>query len=601
MVYKGKTLLSKVDPAARAEKIIAGLTLREKTLYLCPSPIHGHGLELLSKRLKEAFPENSSAILCVEAEAELYEISKSSLPEIFHHQNNSLIKIFFSDASLVSAGSLAKAGMPASAASAAAASSIEDLLSFFRKTWGKRDFRRIECLKLTGGWQLHPGLYDELEKTLGNEIALNWGNAMTLIKLGRLYIKNLIRNIPLLANACDLKHLDYGSSPLLVLGAGPSLDKTLNDLSHYSGGKIKPPGERPYKIICVDTCLPILHERDIVPDLVVILESQHWNLRAFSGARDRNIDAAIDLSSLPSSTTVLKGKNNLFFTPWSEIRLFERLDAAGFLPLTIPPLGSVGLSAVFIALRCTRGKVFTAGLDFSFSLDTYHARSSPSQDELDRKQNRFKSKLNIAASFREGCFQTLSKMGTMVRSDPALRNYRDLFEQEFAASGIIDIDSPGLPLGVQTHSAEKAFALLNTGAATGTPGSTANMAAAAPDSTDSRIAPPASMANIGKIDNSSSLQSKEKIATFINLELSLLKNLRAILSGGTYAGEMPIDYSLEDLLDKLDYLWAHFPDCAGAGGKHPGTNDLSFLKRVRTEIDPFIKLWEMALWSPQLL
>ena len=579
MVYKGKTLLSRVNPAAQAEKIIAGLSIREKTLYLCPSPIYGHGLELLIKKINEAANdtslENSSAILCVEADSELCEISKSSLALIFAENINKK-NVYFSDAS-----------------------SVEEILSFFRKTWGKRHFRRIESLRLTGGWQLNPSLYDEMEKTLRSEIALAWGNAMTLIKLGRLYIKNLIQNLPLLANAGDLKDLDYGSSPILVLGAGPSLDKTLTDLSHYSGGKIKPPGERPCKIICVDTCLPILHERGIVPDLVVVLESQHWNLRAFSGARDRYIDAAIDLSSLPSSTRVLKGKNHLFFTPWSEIKLFDRLDAAGFLPLSIPPLGSVGLSAVFIALRCTRGTVFTGGLDFSFSLDSYHARSSPSQDELDRKQNRFKSRLNIAAAFRDGSFQTLSKKGSNVRSDPALRNYRDLFEQEFASSGIIDIDSPGLPLGVPSLPPEKFFALLNAGASTGSPGTS---------------------------DTSSRLQPKEKIVSFIMQELDQLKLLRAILSGelsqsGIPASDLPAvlgtttPSSLDELLDKVlyqnDYLWAHFPDCAGAGEKHPGTQDLSFLKRVRTEIDPFIKLWEMSLrdsslrdtslaaWSPQ--
>ncbi|MDR0399710.1 MAG: hypothetical protein LBH51_02045, partial [Treponema sp.] len=52
---------------------------------------------------------------------------------------------------------------------------------------------------------------------------------------------------------------------------------------------------------------------------------------------------------------------------------------------------------------------------------------------------------------------------------------------------------------------------------------------------------------------------------------------------------------LETLLDECDYLWAHFPECAETGGRRPGAGDISFLRRVRFEIDPFLKLWDLAL------
>ncbi|MDR2303811.1 MAG: hypothetical protein LBE10_04415, partial [Treponema sp.] len=77
------------------------------------------------------------------------------------------------------------------------------------------------------------------------------------------------------------------------------------------------------------------------------------------------------------------------------------------------------------------------------------------------------------------------------------------------------------------------------------------------------------------------------IDVFVERELSALRALLSILTGerqGT--GE-----ELETLLDFCDYLWAYFPDCAGAGGRRPPATDISFLKRVRAEIEPFLSLF----------
>ena len=68
------------------------------------------------------------------------------------------------------------------------------------------------------------------------------------------------------------------------------------------------------------------------------------------------------------------------------------------------------------------------------------------------------------------------------------------------------------------------------------------------------------------------------------------------------SGETAMDYdTLLALIDECDYLWAHFPDYAAAN-RHPGKNEMeagapaaiSFLKRLRVEIDPFLKLWDLS-------
>ena len=502
---------------------------------------------MLILRLKEE-RKFGSAILCVEADGELFDLSRKAFADSSSG--------FFADEKIA----LIKETSP------------ENLCAFVRKTWGERAFHRVEPVHLTGGWQLFPLLYKEMEDALSHEIAVEWGNAMTLIRLGRLYARNLIRNLALIGEA-DNSALDFGAAPVLALGAGPSMDIILDELTSLSGGKIPKPGKRPYKIVCADTCLKALVEREILPDLVVILESQHWNLRAFIGIRNREIDAALDLSSLPASTRVLRGKRCFYATGWTKLRLLERLEKEGILPEACPPLGSVGLTTVALALRTGCGPVLTGGIDFSYTMDALHARSTPGHSDLLNRLNRIRSLFPVNAAFRDGTFSTISKTGKPVRSDPAMRNYRNLFEREFSLPTeaahnprLFDITGTGLSLGVKTVSPAEAFAILNR-------------------SGETHSSPvPTEGSWKGKT-------SSGKIIDFINRETGYLSSLKDMLTGAI----PPESERIEELLDKCDYLWAHFPECAGAGGFKPPATDLGFLKRVRTEIEPFQKCWQLAM------
>jgi hypothetical protein len=537
VLYRGKTLLSRVDPAGQAERLVAGLTVKDRTLYFCPSPLYGYGLDILAEKLG-----NNSAVLCAEADKNLFDLSRKNMGGLLNPDSGGFRKICLVNLS--------------------GGESIPSLCAYVRKVWGERRFRRVETLRFSGGWQLFPRLYDEAASALGRDIAAAWGNAMTLIKLGRLYIRNAIRNLASLARYDDISALDYGAAPALVLGAGPSLDGVLDGIKDFFGSPAMEPEGRFFRVICADTCIPCLRERGILPDLVVVLESQHWNLGDFTGSRGWPADAAFDLSSLPASTEVLGGRRFVFTTPWTELRLFGRLEESGLLPAALTPLGSVGLTAVELARRLTSGPVIAGGIDFSFTADRYHARSAPGHLARLAGSSRFKSLVNAAAAYRAGTFTALSKKSFPVRSDPAMRGYRDLFEQEFGADpGIFDIEGTGLPLGVKTLAMGEALERLNS---------------------FREGPPPARIPQDRK-------NRRETLKSFIEREKVLIAGLKDILTGAASPD------ALEELLDGCDYLWAHFPECAGAGGRRPDTADISFLKRIRAEIDPFIRLWEMSL------
>jgi hypothetical protein len=556
--WKGKTLLSGVDPAGRAEQVAESIPVRDRTLYLCPSPLYGYGLERLIERIS-GFP--NAALLCIEAEPELFALAQEHLSAAL--KNSKILRL----TNRCEAGTLC---------------------ALIRQEWGPRFFRRVEMVRLNGGWQLHRELYDMLAESLRREIALNWGNAMTLTKLGRRYILNALRNLRLIPRCRPLQELNFGGAPALVLGAGPSLDNLLDSLQSRFGNALRLPQYRPFRIICVDTCLAAMRERGITPDLAVILECQHWNLDDFVGLSGWNVPAALDLSALPRSAHVLSGGLFLFFTPWTSLKIFDRLAAAELLPLRLPPLGSVGLSAAAIARRLTHGAIITAGLDFSFTPDSYHARSTPGHKNKLRRQTRFTGILNADAAFGGAVMGAVSKTGGAVLSTPAMRNYRDLFEREFGGiahngGGFFDIESGGLPLGVKTLSLEEAFDLLSERKEShgGTEG-TGNTERIQNFNDPCPPCPPC--------------LRERSLETFIKNEQSRLVLLRDMLTGAAVMDSG----ALVTLIDECDYLWAHFPDYAAAD-RRPGKEELSggaalsFLNRLRVEIDPFLRLWDNAL------
>jgi hypothetical protein len=166
-----------------------------------------------------------------------------------------------------------------------------------------------------------------------------------------------------------------------------------------------------------------------------------------------------------------------------------------------------------------------------------------------------------------------------------MRSYRALFEQEFASdSRLFDIADSGLPLGIKTLSMDEAVKLLEAGPADA---GAAEEAEFAHNADGAHVeGPPAQEEAL-----------REKLRRFAQNEKERLIMLRAILTGETSAEQ------LDALIDECDYLWAHFPDYAAAGGRRPGGQEiaeaspaaLSFLKRIRTEIDPALALLERTL------
>ncbi|MDR2602023.1 MAG: DUF115 domain-containing protein [Spirochaetaceae bacterium] len=501
-----KNLLSQIDPATQAEKAVAAVPVQSRTLYICPSPLFGYGLDRFLQQLPE-----TSAIAAVEAEKPLFDWTAANINQ--NLKKNARFTLTF-------------AKTPFTAAS--------KILGDFHP--GR--FRRAVMLTNSAAWQINAQFYKQTLDCIQNEIALEWGNAATITKLGRLYARNTVRNLSLLAFCPNAGDLNFGRDSILVASAGPSLPATLENalskgLLHRNSEEGTFTGER-MRVVAVDTALQTLAAYGIKPDLAVALEAQHWNIADFTGLSGKNIPLAMDISALPRTAYVFEKPPYLFWTEWARLNFLERLKTQNVLPLQLPPLGSVGLTAYALARRLTAGRVICAGMDFSFVPCLYHCRDSPGHKKLLRELNRLKSPYPLGSVYRKGAFWLSSGGGKACRSDPALERYRNSFSK----------------LQAQENNFFTRNAL-----------------------------------------EQKRLSGQERTAAVKNIvqeEKDRLNRLFDILNMKT-----PPTSDLERLINECDYLWAHFPECAGKDGWRPPITDGVFLKRVIMEIEPFLNLLNM--------
>lgn len=542
--YRDKTLLSTIDPIEQARRIVQTTRIFNRTLYVCVSPLLGYGLSSLVERSTE-----DSAVLALETDPLLMDLSEGEIDgELRNHPKFRLL----------------------------CTRSPAELCSFVRKAWGPRRFRRLELVQIGAGVQFEQGLYENLITALERDLAIDWANAMTLTKLGRRYSRNMVYNLPLLLESPLFPPFLDSQQPILVLGAGPSLDGALEDLGR-SLPLSSPKKDRSFSILCVDTALGALVERGIEPDAVVALEAQQWNLRDFLGARRCESQLWMDLSALPATAQAVRGPVSVFFTEWTPLAIFDRLRRAQLLQTELPPLGSVGLSAVALALGKTKAPLVLAGLDFSYLPGRYHAKGSPSHTEALLRVHRFLSPFEPGVAYRPRVVKVVGK-GDEVYTDPVLRGYRDLFEREFGSSNrMYDMGSFGLPLGVPRLTVEEAARILRS------------------DGADKRTDPLGGPQRIGSIPDGGlkkNIELKEGLRNFLKDEQERLFQLRDLLSGTT--GGTVQESEARRLILEVDYVWAHFPEYAAADRSANLVLEPSFLKRLRAELDPFIKYYRIA-------
>ena len=522
--YNERFLYSKYNPEKNILKIVENISILPGTLILCFSPLLGYGINNLIRKLP-----NDCILLGCEIDEELFSITKEFCSKLEKSSSNRFY--------LLSPSEVKK---------------LPILLETEAKNYlQKRNIKRIIKIDFSAGTTLYPEFYSNLEITLQNIINQFWKNRITLVNFGRRYSRNLIKNLSSLKNSVPLTSLfKTVSKNILVLGTGESLEKTIEQIKNTSDL---------YFIIAVDASLPILKKYKIKADIVVCEESQIAIAKAFIGCKNYANYSVAGLTSC-HNTVCTSAKNNSWFIPiYENTNFLKRLQNLELVPF-IPPLGSVGLTATYLALNLRKDeniKVFVSGLDFSFSAGKTHANGAPANIALQSYSNRLSPAANYNATYNIGTSKFLDKSAQQKYTNVALNGYANIFNDFFANEiNLFDATTSGIKL---------------------------NIPYLLPQATNNQIT------NNTSTNEYYSDSQIQKVINFLNDELEKLNELKDILTNKKILSEAERNKKILEIISEREYLFLHFPD-----GTHPSLK-IDFLKRIRTEIDFFEKDINSAL------
>ena len=222
------------------------------------------------------------------------------------------------------------------------------------------------------------------------------------------------------------------------------------------------------------------------------------------------------------------------------------------MPQANQPFGSVGLTAVYYALKFRKNEnvpVYICGLDFSYSIGKTHTKGALAHILKLISSSRLNGIANIAAAFGPGAQKFSDKQGKQFITTPTLKNYAAMFNSLFANEiNLFDAGESGIPLSIPRATPQsferKAFSLYAT------------------SFTDSQ---------------------KQELLDYLQNEKESLEYLRNLLTGKTELTGEKLSEEIKKIAEPREYLYLHFAD-----GWQFSANQ-SFLNRIRTEIDFFLK------------
>jgi len=512
MSFDGRVLYSSIHtPIKRAEEALTG----SQTLYLVFSPLLFYGVETLLNRIS-----SDSHILAIEQNPDIY---KLSIP-------------FFSPLSSrnIDYMQLREDSSPVPVI----------------KKIGPYRFRRIVTVKLNGGYMLSRNFYNNFASGAESFLQSFWKNRMTTIHMGRLWCRNILLNLPALRCGAPLSCL-HTTKPVIIAGAGESLEDCTPFISKYRDK---------FFVIAADTAVSTLLNAGIKADLLVILEAQHANLYDFYDPESLKIPAAFDLTSSPEIIRKHKGDKYFFISDFEDTRLLSSLSDMNLRPPRIPPLGSVGIAAAYIALCVSSMKVFHCGLDFSFIPDKYHSAGSPSHLLSLINENRTNKPGFFGSAYSSGRMTRADKGGRIVFTDLIMLSYADrLKELSSLSDRLIDIAEKGIDsTGVNLTDPDLILRLADESSA------------------ENQTAQP--LQNYFKLEKTEFDSETERIIHFLNREFDKINQVTqsviALLNSHTHDNNPELTPDLTAKIAAIDYTYLFFPDYPNLSA------DISFLKRL---------------------
>ncbi len=251
-------------------------------------------------------------------------------------------------------------------------------------------------------------------------------NTATLKKFGRIWIRNLIYNLCIFPEAESIDLLDniFGSFPVLLLAAGPSLKEILPHIKQLQ--------ER-FVTVAVDTAMKALSEAGVTPDFLVVIDPQYWNVRHLDRT---DLSGTILVSESSTHPAVFrKGHKRLFFAA-SLFPLGQFIENFTGRKRRLGAGGSVSTSAWDLAHTLSRGPVYCSGLDLGFPDRETHYRGSFFEERVHHEAVRLSPAEDSAFRALNSAhpFYLENNTGGATLTDGRLIVYKQWFEERIEQS-----------------------------------------------------------------------------------------------------------------------------------------------------------------------
>jgi hypothetical protein len=209
--------------------------------------------------------------------------------------------------------------------------------------------------------------FDEAERQLNFHISKDEINRNTLRKFGKRWVKNLAANMDAVRDRPGVELLSSSlppEMPVLLAAAGPSLDETVPFLPRLAERAV---------VVAVDTALKPLLRSGTVPDFVLVVDPQFWNLRHLDRAPVPASCLIAESAVYPAVMRHPFGRAFLCSSLYSLGKFIEnRVDPKGVLGAG----GSVATTAWDFARILGTESLWLAGLDLSFPLLKTHFKGA---------------------------------------------------------------------------------------------------------------------------------------------------------------------------------------------------------------------------------
>ena len=512
VLYNSRHLYSPTDPLKRAILRSNQIKLQNETLYIICSPLLFYGVKELLARL----PVNSY-IICYECSESLHKLSMEHIPD---NLVNSKLCSFITS------------------------TKAQDIYSTVYNI-GIWNFRRVKALNFNGGYSLFSSVYNNIINRIDANIQEYWKNRMTLIHMSPLWIKNIFLNLYKIEKdkkTSTIFAYPKTDCPVLVTGAGESLENSISFIK----------GKRDFfKILAVDTSVSVLLENGIEPDYIIAVDAQIYNFYDFLEVKNKEIPLFFDITGYSGIPNVLNGPLFPFISTFADTRLLLRLEQYNLLPEKVPALGSVGLTAIYHALKITSNNVFYTGLDFAYKIGKSHANGSPRNLSELIVSTRLHPMEQPDIYYSRPLIFSKGKKNSDCITDLILSSYAGLMVDNFGnTERLFDIGNHGLISGGE-------------------------------------ITKSANLSLYNKCKETKYPEPAKGIGSFTNFcrnELTVLTDLY----NSVYeylAGESENSKELLEFLKEADYLFLHFPDKSPEPTLDPG-----FLKRILVSCGYYINI-----------